>query len=139
MGRLPMVMLRYCTAPHSGPIAQIRRASHTAASPSSYRAGPAPDLRSAPDATTRPGGTRDGGRQAPDAPGARLRRVPRPGGVALLVFRAAHIRIGRRQQQLVETTRRDALTGLLNHGAIVANLAVALEHARAGGTELAGP
>jgi GGDEF domain-containing protein len=56
-----------------------------------------------------------------------------------LVFRAAHIRIGRRQQQLVETTRRDALTGLLNHGAIVANLAVALEHARAGGTELAGP
>jgi diguanylate cyclase (GGDEF)-like protein len=54
-----------------------------------------------------------------------------------LIFRAAHVRIGRQQRQLVEATRRDALTGMLNHGAVVANLAMALEHARAGDTELA--
>ena len=54
-----------------------------------------------------------------------------------LIFRAAHVRIGRQQRQLVEATRRDALTGMLNHGAIVANLAVAVEEARARDGELA--
>jgi diguanylate cyclase (GGDEF)-like protein len=54
-----------------------------------------------------------------------------------LIFRAAHVRIGRQQRQLVEATRRDALTGMLNHGAIVANLAVAVEDARARDGELA--
>jgi diguanylate cyclase (GGDEF)-like protein len=54
-----------------------------------------------------------------------------------LIFRAAHVRIGQQQRQLVEATRRDALTGMLNHGAIVANLAVAVEDARARDGELA--
>ncbi len=41
----------------------------------------------------------------------------------LFVFRAAQRRLVRQGQALVETTRRDPLTGLLNHGALVAGLA----------------
>jgi diguanylate cyclase (GGDEF)-like protein/putative nucleotidyltransferase with HDIG domain len=47
-----------------------------------------------------------------------------------LIFRAAQSRITRQTEQLVESTRRDALTGLLNHGALVFELATAIERAR---------
>jgi diguanylate cyclase (GGDEF)-like protein/putative nucleotidyltransferase with HDIG domain len=47
-----------------------------------------------------------------------------------LIFRAAQRRITDQTTQLVESTRRDALTGLLNHGALVGELAVAIEEAR---------
>jgi diguanylate cyclase (GGDEF)-like protein len=51
--------------------------------------------------------------------------------VLFLVFRAAQARISRQQTQLVEATRRDPLTGLLNHGAVVALLAASVEESRA--------
>ena len=47
-----------------------------------------------------------------------------------LVFRSAQDRISRQTAQLLEATRRDPLTGMLNHGAMVAELAEALERAR---------
>ena len=47
------------------------------------------------------------------------------------MFRSAQDRISRQTAQLVESTRRDPLTGMLNHGALVAELAEALERARA--------
>jgi diguanylate cyclase (GGDEF)-like protein len=50
--------------------------------------------------------------------------------VLFLIFRAAHVRIGRQQAQLVEATRRDPLTGMLNHGAVVAELAGDVERSR---------
>jgi len=50
--------------------------------------------------------------------------------ILFLIFRAAHLRIGRQQAQLVEATRRDPLTGMLNHGAVVAELSSAVERAR---------
>jgi diguanylate cyclase (GGDEF)-like protein len=46
------------------------------------------------------------------------------------VFRAAQARITRQTAQLVDATRRDPLTGLLNHGALVATLAERIEDAR---------
>ncbi len=49
------------------------------------------------------------------------------------VFRAAQVRLARQHEQLVEATRRDALTELLNHGAIVGLLADEIEAARASG------
>lgn len=49
------------------------------------------------------------------------------------VFRAAQKRITRQQAQLLEAERRDPLTGLLNHGAVVALLAGRLEVARDSG------
>ena len=52
------------------------------------------------------------------------------GAVLYLVFRAAQERIRRQTQQLLESTERDPLTGLLNHGALVGELALALEVAR---------
>ena len=52
--------------------------------------------------------------------------------ILLLVFRAAQLRINRQQTQLLETTRRDPLTGLLNHGAAVALLADHVEVVRRG-------
>jgi diguanylate cyclase (GGDEF)-like protein len=52
--------------------------------------------------------------------------------ILFLVFRAAQTRINRQQRQLVEATRRDALTDMLNHGAIVGILAEAIEAKRAG-------
>jgi diguanylate cyclase (GGDEF)-like protein len=51
-------------------------------------------------------------------------------GVLFLVFRAAHARLSRQHDQLMETTRRDALTGMLNHGTIVTLLADEIERAR---------
>ena len=53
------------------------------------------------------------------------------------VFRAAQSRLSRQHRQLIDATRRDALTGLLNHGAVVALLAEAVEAARASGSEIA--
>ncbi len=50
-----------------------------------------------------------------------------------LIFRSAQGRITRQTHQLVEATRRDALTGMLNHGALVWELAGSIEHARAAG------
>ena len=44
-------------------------------------------------------------------------------GVLVLVFRAASQRIVRQQVQLAEAARRDALTGMLNHGSVVGLLA----------------
>jgi diguanylate cyclase (GGDEF)-like protein len=45
----------------------------------------------------------------------------------LLVFRAAQRRITRQTEQLVESGRLDALTGLLNHGTVVDELAQAID------------
>jgi diguanylate cyclase (GGDEF)-like protein len=47
-----------------------------------------------------------------------------------LIFRGAQLRLARQTRELLESTRRDALTGLLNHGAVVDLLAEALDHAR---------
>jgi len=49
-----------------------------------------------------------------------------------LIFRSAQGRITRQTAQLVEATRRDPLTGMLNHGALVGELALAIEAARVG-------
>ena len=51
-------------------------------------------------------------------------------GVLFLVFRAAQARLTRQHRQLMEATKRDALTGMLNHGAVVALLAEEVESAR---------
>ncbi len=56
--------------------------------------------------------------------------------VLWMVFRAAQGRISRQTAALVEATRRDPLTGLLNHGALVGELALAIEGARAQGGAL---
>jgi diguanylate cyclase (GGDEF)-like protein/putative nucleotidyltransferase with HDIG domain len=48
-------------------------------------------------------------------------------GILVLVFRAANQRIVRQHAELVEAARRDALTGMLNHGAAVGQLAERLE------------
>ncbi len=50
--------------------------------------------------------------------------------ILVVVFRAAHTRLARQHRQLEEAARRDALTGMLNHGSIVALLADDLEAAR---------
>lgn len=50
----------------------------------------------------------------------------------LFIFRAAQQLLARRTAQLLESTRHDPLTGMLNHGAIVALLTSALETARRG-------
>ncbi len=57
-------------------------------------------------------------------------------GLLLLVFRGAQARLTRQHRQLIDATRQDALTGLLNHGAVVALLAEAIESARAAGTQI---
>jgi diguanylate cyclase (GGDEF)-like protein len=49
------------------------------------------------------------------------------------VFRSAQGRLTRQTVALVEATRRDPLTGLLNHGSLVGELAMAIEQARADG------
>ncbi len=56
--------------------------------------------------------------------------------VLMFVFRAAHRRLQRQNTALVESTRRDPLTGLLNHGAAVAGLAERFETARRAGAPL---
>ena len=53
-----------------------------------------------------------------------------------LIFRAAQARLTRQTVELVEATRRDPLTGSLNHGALVAHLADEIERARASGLPL---
>jgi diguanylate cyclase (GGDEF)-like protein len=58
------------------------------------------------------------------------------GGVLYLAFRSAQTRISRQTEQLLDATARDPLTGLLNHGAVVTELAIALEAARAEGTPI---
>jgi len=50
--------------------------------------------------------------------------------VLFFVFRAAQARLSRQHGQLLDATRRDALTGMLNHGSIVATLTDAVERAR---------
>jgi diguanylate cyclase (GGDEF)-like protein len=58
------------------------------------------------------------------------------GLVLLFVFRAANRRLLRQNAALIESTRRDPLTGLLNHGAAVAGLAERFETARRAGAPL---
>ncbi len=53
-------------------------------------------------------------------------------GMLLLLFRSSQARLTRQHRQLIDATRRDALTGMLNHGAVVALLAEEVESARAG-------
>jgi len=55
------------------------------------------------------------------------------GVVLLFVFRAANRRLQGQNAALIESTRRDPLTGLLNHGAAVAALAERYETARKAG------
>jgi diguanylate cyclase (GGDEF)-like protein/putative nucleotidyltransferase with HDIG domain len=57
-------------------------------------------------------------------------------GILFFVFRAAQARISNQQRQLLEATRRDALTGLLNHGAVVGLLAEEIEPARDSGVSI---
>ncbi len=54
-----------------------------------------------------------------------------------LIFRAAQGRIARQTEELLEAERRDALTGLLSHGSVVAELAGAMDDARAAGSSIA--
>jgi diguanylate cyclase (GGDEF)-like protein len=51
-----------------------------------------------------------------------------------LVFRSAQGRLARQAQALLDASRRDPLTGMLNHGALVELLTTRLELAREGGT-----
>jgi diguanylate cyclase (GGDEF)-like protein len=53
-------------------------------------------------------------------------------GMLFLLFRSSQARLTRQHRQLIDATRRDALTGLLNHGAVVTLLAEEVESARAG-------
>jgi diguanylate cyclase (GGDEF)-like protein len=53
-----------------------------------------------------------------------------------VVFRSAQARLTRQTKALVESTRLDPLTGTLNHGALVAHLAIEMERARGDGTTL---
>src|SRR5262245_19058041 len=52
------------------------------------------------------------------------------------IFRAAQSRLTKQTAELVESTRRDPLTGALNHGALVAHLADEIERARSAGAPL---
>jgi diguanylate cyclase (GGDEF)-like protein len=52
------------------------------------------------------------------------------------IFRSTQARLSRQTAALLDSTRRDALTGLLNHGALVERLAEAMESARAAGRPL---
>ena len=53
-----------------------------------------------------------------------------------LIFRSAQSRLTRQTAALVESTRRDPLTGALNHGALVSHLADEIERARVSGLPL---
>ena len=53
-----------------------------------------------------------------------------------LIFRAAQGRLTRQTAALVDSIRRDPLTGALNHGAVVGHLAEEIERARANGVPL---
>ena len=50
-----------------------------------------------------------------------------------LIFRSAQGRLTRQTAALIESIRRDPLTGALNHGALVAHMADEIEHARVSG------
>jgi diguanylate cyclase (GGDEF)-like protein len=54
-----------------------------------------------------------------------------------LVFRAAQARLTRQHRLILDATRRDALTGMLNHGTVVATLADAVEQCRSRGEAIA--
>jgi diguanylate cyclase (GGDEF)-like protein len=54
-----------------------------------------------------------------------------------LIFRSAQGRLTRQTAALVDATRRDPLTGSLNHGALVGHLAAEIERSREVGTPLA--
>ncbi len=53
-----------------------------------------------------------------------------------VILRSTQARLSRQAVALLESTRRDPLTGLLNHGALVDQLAVAMERARSQGRPL---
>jgi diguanylate cyclase (GGDEF)-like protein len=57
-------------------------------------------------------------------------------GLLFLVFRSAQGRITRQTNQIIESNRRDPLTGTLNHGALAGLLAQEIERARAAGTRI---
>jgi diguanylate cyclase (GGDEF)-like protein len=80
---------------------------------------------------------RDGGPIVGDADAIRRDVALLTGSAALLlalllyvIYRGAQLRLSRQTRELLESTRRDALTGLLNHGAVVERLAATLENAR---------
>ncbi|HEX6139640.1 MAG TPA: GGDEF domain-containing protein, partial [Candidatus Limnocylindria bacterium] len=54
--------------------------------------------------------------------------------ILFAIFRAAHTRIARQHARISASARLDPLTGLLNHGALVALLIEGLEDARRNGT-----
>jgi diguanylate cyclase (GGDEF)-like protein len=54
-----------------------------------------------------------------------------------LIFRSAQGRLSRQAAALIESGRRDVVTGTLNHGALVEHLAIEMERARAARTPLA--
>ncbi len=58
------------------------------------------------------------------------------GLLLFLTFRAAQRRISRQTDQLIESTRLDALTGLPNHGTLVGELALAIDWARKDGSPI---
>ena len=51
-------------------------------------------------------------------------------GLLFAIFRSTQARLSRQTVALIESSRRDSLTGLLNHGALAEILAVEIEHAR---------
>ncbi len=57
-------------------------------------------------------------------------------GLLFLIFRSAQVRLTLQTGALIEATRRDPLTGTLNHGALVAHLAGEIERSRAAATSL---
>ena len=57
-------------------------------------------------------------------------------GVLYLVFRAAQERISNQTVALIEATRRDPFTGMLNHGALVETIGAAIERLRGTGNGL---
>ena len=58
------------------------------------------------------------------------------GVLITIIFRAAQRRLSRQTAELIEATRRDPLTGLLNHGTLVSTLIERIETARVTGAIL---
>jgi diguanylate cyclase (GGDEF)-like protein len=56
--------------------------------------------------------------------------------VLYLIFRASHFRLLRQEAQIRESERRDPLTGLLNHGAVIRQLTLAITAAERHGDPL---
>jgi diguanylate cyclase (GGDEF)-like protein len=59
-------------------------------------------------------------------------------GLLYLIFRAAARRLDRQTDLLMQASQQDALTGLLNHGAVVEVLGAQIDRARLGGTGRVG-